>query len=59
MELRNHPQFMRALFTYDARMPDYFSHNTILNKVVTEAWRFEMLVYTLHLYDTRDPKIAN
>jgi hypothetical protein len=27
----------------------------MLNKVVTEAWRFQMLVYALHLYDTRDP----
>ena len=53
--LRNHPSFLRGLFAYDELMPEFFAYNVILNKVVTEAWRFEMLVYTLHLYDTRDP----
>ena len=53
--LRNHPHFFRGLFAYDAVIPDIFANNVILNKVVTEAWRFEMLVYTLHLFDSRDP----
>lgn len=35
-------------------MPQYFSNNVILNKVVTEAWRFEMLVYKLYLHDMRN-----
>lgn len=54
LTLRNHPDFLRGLAQYDTLMPAYFSDNVILNKVVTEAWRFEMLVYTLHLHDTRD-----
>ena len=53
--LRDHPDFLRGLFAYGALMPSYFSNNMILNKVVTEAWRFEMLVYTLYLHDTRNP----
>jgi hypothetical protein len=53
--LRDHPGFLKGLSRYGALIPDYFSNNIILNKVVTEAWRFEILVYCLHLYDTRDP----
>ena len=53
--LRNHPRFFDGLFKYDELIPDYFAHNLVLNRVVTEAWRFEMLVYALHLHDTRDP----
>ena len=53
--LRDHPGMMRGLFRYGELMPKYFSDNVMLNKVVTEAWRFEMLVYTLYLHDTRDP----
>jgi hypothetical protein len=53
--LRNHPDFLKGLARYGELIPDYFSNNIILNRVVTEAWRFEMLVYCLHLYDTRDP----
>ncbi len=54
--LRNHPGFLNGLVRYGELIPEYFSNNIILNKVVTEAWRFEMLVYCLHLYDTRDPE---
>lgn len=53
--LRDHPHFLDGLFRYQALMPTYFANNLILNRVVTEAWRFEMLVYTLHLHETRDP----
>ena len=53
--LRHHPDMMRGLFRYGELMPTYFSDNVLLNKVVTEAWRFEMLVYTLYLHDTRNP----
>jgi hypothetical protein len=55
LSFRSQPGFAAALPTYAALMPQYFADNTLLNKVVTEAWRFEMLVYTLYLYDTRDP----
>lgn len=53
--LRNHPRLLHGLARYGELMPVYFSDNVILNKVVTEAWRFEMLVYTLYLHDIRDP----
>ncbi len=56
LELRDRPTFLEGLQTYDALIPSHFSHNTILNKVVTEAQRFEMLVYALYLYDTRNPE---
>lgn len=55
LALRNNPKYLQGLYAYSELMPQYFSDNIILNKVVTEVWRFEILVYTLYLYDTRDP----
>jgi hypothetical protein len=55
LAFRNQPNFGAALKTYAALIPQYFADNLLLNKVVTEAWRFEMLVYTLYLHDTREP----
>ena len=55
LAFRSLPRFGEALKTYADLMPHYFADNMLLSKVVTEAWRFEMLVYTLYLYDTRDP----
>lgn len=56
--LRNHPRFLRGLFRYAELILPYYAGNLLLNKVVTEAWRFQMLVYALHLYDSRDPADA-
>jgi hypothetical protein len=53
--MRQTPRFMEALATYGALMPAYFSDNLLLNRVVTEAWRFEMLVYLLYLHDGWNP----
>lgn len=55
LAFRNQPRFGAALTAYAALMLQYFADNLLLNKVVTEAWRFEMLVYTLYLHDSRDP----
>jgi hypothetical protein len=55
LKFRNSPDFHKALPAYNEKMAAYFSGNMMLNKVVTEAWRFEMLVYTLYLYDSREP----
>lgn len=55
LAMRDEPGFLSGLFRYAELMPAYFSDNVNLNKVVTEAWRFQMLVYALHLYDRRDP----
>jgi hypothetical protein len=54
LDMRDRPGFLHCLFRYAELMPPYFSGNVHLNKVVTEAWRFHMLVFALHLYDTRD-----
>lgn len=35
--LRDHPGFLDGLARYGALMPDYFSDNIMLNRVVTEA----------------------
>ena len=53
--LRNHPRMLDGVLRYDALIPDYFADNVILNRVVIELRRFQMIVYTLHLHDTRSP----
>ena len=55
---RAQPTFLDALAVYATLMPPYFSDQLLLNKVVTEGRRFEMLVYLLYLHhtgDSRDP----
>jgi hypothetical protein len=52
--MRNHPNLLNMLHAYHRLMMPFFADNVILNKIVTEAWRFEMLVYALDLYDCRD-----
>jgi DNA-binding MarR family transcriptional regulator len=54
MSMREQPNFFNALKSYNSLMQPFFANKVILNKIVTEAWRFEMLVYTLYLYDQRD-----
>lgn len=56
LAFRQQAQFAEALPRYAALMLKYFSDNLLLNRVVTEAWRFEMLVYALYLHDTYDPE---
>lgn len=59
LTLRDHSRFLSGLSEYGRLIPDYFANNIHLNKVVTEAWRFEMLVYLLYLHDTaraEDPR---
>ncbi|MBX9845662.1 MAG: hypothetical protein K2Z80_28040 [Xanthobacteraceae bacterium] len=53
--LRDHPRMLDGVLSYDALIPDYFADNVILNRVVIELRRFQMIVYTLHLHDTRAP----
>lgn len=54
LDMRAQPDFLNCLRMYNNLMQPFFSDKVILNKVVTERWRFEMLVYTLFLYDQRD-----
>ena len=52
---RDRATFPNCVGLYAEFMVPYFSYNFVLNKVVGELWRFLMLVFALHLYDTRDP----
>jgi hypothetical protein len=52
---RDSPRFMAGVRRHEGVMQPFFAHNLILNKVVTEVWRFQMLVFTLYLHDTRNP----
>jgi hypothetical protein len=52
---RNTPTFLDAVLRYDAISGPFYGHQFLLNKVVPEAWRFQMIVFLLHLHDTRDP----
>ncbi len=52
---RDRPHFLDGVRRHEGVMQPFFAHNFILNRVVTEVWRFQMLVFTLFLADTRDP----
>ncbi|WP_298282716.1 hypothetical protein [Novosphingobium sp.] len=51
---RDSPTFLDAVHRYDAISGPFYANQFILNKVVPEAWRFQMIVFLLHLHDTRD-----
>jgi hypothetical protein len=55
LRFRTYPNFMNGARRHEKIMTPFFGHNLILNKVVTEIWRFQMLVFTLYLHETRDP----
>ena len=52
---RDAPGFPNAALRYDTISGPFYGNQFILNKVVPEAWRFQMIVFLLHLYETRDP----
>jgi hypothetical protein len=54
IHMRDQPHALNMLHAYHRLMLPFFADKVILNKIVTEAWRFEMLVYSLYLYDRRD-----
>ncbi len=53
--LRDHPRMMNGVLAYEDIIGDFFSGNVLLNRVVVEFARFQMIVYMLYLYDTADP----
>ncbi len=55
---RDRPDFLDGVRSYYALMPSLFVNSFIMNKLVPEAFRFQMLVFALHLHDTRDPAVA-
>ena len=57
--LRDHPRYLDGVALYDDIVPALFANNIVLNKAVTEYSRFQTIVFTLHLYDTRIPDQPN
>ncbi len=55
VSLRDHPRFLDGVALHDEQIPKLFADNIVLNKAVTEFNRFQIIVFTLHLYDTADP----
>ncbi len=55
LRFRNEALMINGLFSYNDIMPSFFSGNLILNKIVIEEWRFYILAFALHLYETSDP----
>lgn len=53
--MRDHPRFLHGVLQYAQVIPAYFAGKLVLNKVVTEVWRFHTLAFALHLHDIRDP----
>jgi hypothetical protein len=56
---RNRPRFLDGVRRHADAMAPFFGYNFFLNKVVVEIWRFQMLVFTLYLHETRsehDPR---
>lgn len=54
LTLRDCPNLIDGVLLYDEIMAPFYANNFILNKVVPEAWRFQMLVFTLYLADPRN-----
>jgi len=55
LAFRDLPNFLDAVRCHVGVMQPFFAHNLILNRVVTEFWRFQILVFTLYLHETRNP----
>jgi len=56
MAFRNLPHFLDGARRHEGLMQPFFAYNLILNKVVVEFWRFQLLVFTLYLHSVRDFK---
>ena len=53
---RDVPTFTDAVLRYDAISGPFYGNQFILNKVVPETWRFQMIAFLMHLHETRDPE---
>ena len=49
---RDRPHYLEGVRLHAGVMQPFFAYNLILNKVVAEIWRFQMLVFTLYLHET-------
>jgi hypothetical protein len=54
IRFRNRPAFLDGARRHEGVTKHLFTNNLILNKVVMEAWRFQMLALTLYLHEARD-----
>jgi DNA-binding MarR family transcriptional regulator len=52
---RNLPNILHGIARHEGAMQPFFAHNLFLNKVATETYRFQILVFMLYLHTTRDP----
>jgi hypothetical protein len=52
---RNRPTFLAGARAHEGVAKHLFTDNLILNKVVLEAWRFQMIALTLYLHEAYDP----
>jgi hypothetical protein len=52
---RDLPQFLAGVRRHEGTMAPLLTGNMFLNKIATETWRFQMLVFALYLHDTADP----
>jgi hypothetical protein len=52
---RDLPDFLDGARRHEGVAKHLFTNNLILNKVVLEAWRFQILAITLYLHETFDP----
>ena len=52
---RDRPRFLDGVRRHAGVMRPFFGRSPILNKVVVEAWRFQIIVLTLYLHETCDP----
>ncbi len=55
LTFRSRPTFLDGARAHEGVARHIFTRNLILNKVVLEAWRFQMISLTLYLHQTRDP----
>ena len=55
LDFRRLPDFCVAAQQYQMISATFYANHFILNKVVPEVWRFQMIACLLHLYDTRNP----
>jgi hypothetical protein len=57
LEMRDKPNFVTSVLKYHEQLPLQASGKMLLNKLTSEAARYEILGYLLYLFDSRDPEI--
>ena len=55
VEFRDLPNFLEAVRRHEGSMAPLLMGHPFLNKIATETWRFQILVFALFLDATREP----